>query len=210
MTRRLKKIACSILTTVAATLIAYAAWSCIRPAELTAGQPAVIMVVLDPTLNSIAPTWQHEIARRFPNAVGVFVHGNNYVEDEWIASTALHATPEVKLARKYKRLFPGRTIVILSCNPGHLKLGEPDVYYAMSNIWLIPDRELKLEDGGLGRLTMNGDPTTQPSTQPAAPLFDLTPLSFLRPTQPQVVRPDPTRWERDPDCVGNIFEFVKD
>jgi hypothetical protein len=145
-------------------------------------QPAVAMEVLDQSLEPYAAMWQKEIARRFPHAVGILVHGNDFVEGEWTVGANL-SDSRVSLTKNvvehYQKLYPDRTIVLVSCNPGHLKLGIPGVYYAPASVWCVPDREMtaemyKGEGEGEGRLTLDG------------------------------------RWSEAPDVVGNVYEFVTD
>jgi len=143
-------------------------------------QPAVVIETLDPSLAIFAPMWQMEIGRRFPHAVGILVHGADFVEGQWIVGTNIAAgrrvTPVVEIVKHYQRLYPTRTVVLLACNTGHLKLGIPGVYYAKSSVWCVPDRFLTPEmfENELYRMTLNN------------------------------------RWSAYPDVVGNIYEFVKD
>jgi hypothetical protein len=84
--------------------------------------------------------------------------------------------------------YPGRTVVLLACNTGHLKLGIPGVYYAKSSVWCVPDRNvadfIELQFHRLG-------------------IFD-------RKAQVVFVPRPKSRWQVEPDLVGNIFEFVAD
>jgi hypothetical protein len=185
----------------------------------TAGQPAVVMEVLDPSLTPYAAEWQTEIARRFPNACGLLLHGDEVVEDEWIAHPMGYAMHVQTLVKKYQAKFPERTIVLLACNVGHFKLNVPGVYYAKSDVWCHPDRATHYEDDidfrkSLGHMGIVPLPTTIPSTQPSP--FDPWswlpgvpfPLPKIEPASQHAVKP--TRWETGPDNVGNIFEFVAD
>jgi len=85
----------------------------------------------------------------------------------------------------YQAMFPGRTVVLLACNTGHLKLGIPGVYYAHSSVWCVPDRAY-----------VPGNPDDNLMLRDTA--------SWLFPSLADVEK---TRWERDPDVVGNIWEF---
>lgn len=100
------------------------------------GQPAVIMCCLNPSLQKYVISWRTEIARRFPNSAVVFAHGGTNSLGDWIAE----GKQESQLAAEYQHRFPDRTIVMLSCNPGHCKLGVHGVYYFPSDIWCQPDR----------------------------------------------------------------------
>lgn len=108
-------------------------------------QPAVVVETLDPSLARYSPLWQAEIGRRFSHAVGVFVHGGDIVDGEWVVRTSIrpgHSMRVQEVVSHFQALYPTRTIVLLACNPGHLKLGIPGVYYAKSNVWCVPDRAL--------------------------------------------------------------------
>jgi hypothetical protein len=183
----------------------------------TAGRPAVVIVTLDPTLKPYAAEWKTEIARRFPNAVGLLLHGDEVIEDEWICHPMGYAQHVQSLVKKYQAKFPDRTVVLLACNVGHFKLGVPGIYYASSNVWCHPDRATHYEDDPDFHRNLNQSgiipiwPTSQPSTQPSIPFPSwLPPFEFPRlPVLPDKPK-KPTRWENDPDSVGNIFEFVTD
>jgi hypothetical protein len=171
--------------------IVFAAATCTRPIETS--RPAVVMEVLDASLEEYAVMWQAEIGRRFPNAVGIFVHGGDFVEGQWIVGTNLsphRVSSTVAVVKHYQSLYPDRTIVLLACNTGHLKLGIPGVYYATASVWCVPDRSLtpamftsghamrKMDSGYDGD---EGEPADAQS-----------------------------RWQSAPEVVGNIYEFVSE
>lgn len=145
-------------------------------------QPAVVVDVLDPSLEGFAPAWHDEISRRFPiNTVGVLCHGGEFIDGEWIALESRmpeHLIRVTDLVAKEQAKFPGRTIVLLCCNPGHIELHASNVFYAQSSVWCVPDRA-------------TGDD----------PVSNHMKLGFEFVSQ--------TRWQADPDVVGNIFEFVE-
>ena len=136
--------------------------------------------------------WRDEIGRRFTNAVGVLVHGGDFVEGQWIVGTHRqpweHVTPIQTLVRDVQAKYPDRTIVLLACNTGHLPLGIPGVYYASSSVWCVPDRAITPDmfENGLAMQKLD------------------------KPWCQIIVEPVKTRWQEDPDAVGNIFEFVTD
>jgi hypothetical protein len=159
------------------------------PAHALSAQPPVVIETLDPSLERFNEMWRKEIARRFPNAIAVLVHGGDFVEGQWIVGTNIakdrRVMPAADVVRHYQKLYPGRTLVLLACNPGHLKLGIPGVYYAKANVWCVPDRALTSEhfkvylgDAGL-------------RTDGSRAIGD-------------------ARWEKDGNTVGNIFEFACD
>lgn len=112
-----------------------------HPAQQASLPPSVVVVSLDESIVPFETAWRTEVSRRFSRAVVVAVHGNDFVQGQWIAKDSWnHVTPVADIARKYQALFPTYTVVILSCNPDHCKLGVPGVYYALGNVWLTPDR----------------------------------------------------------------------
>jgi hypothetical protein len=159
-------------------------------------QPPVVMEVLDPSLQQYAPMWQREIGRRFPYAVGILVHGGDFVPGQWIAGsdpTHEHVEPMQQVVHRIQARYPDRTVVLVSCNPGHLKLGIPGVYYGTDSIWCVPDRELTAEYFSTARekIEWYGHPLQE----------DPYSLPFGN-------APAHTRWQDDPTVLGNIFEFV--
>jgi hypothetical protein len=160
-------------------------------------QPGVVMRVLDPSLEQFAVMWQHEVERRFDNAVVVLVHGGDFVEGQWIVGdwsyrSGMHVRPVGEIIREANKAFPGRTIVLVACNPGHLDLGstgvDVPVYYAKSSVWCVPDRDV---------------PTVSPELARAKLVFGMK-AKAARHTL------ESSRWASDPDLTGNIFEFVAD
>jgi hypothetical protein len=174
-------------------------WTFIQPLPSQPSQPPVIMEVLDPSLEQYAPMWRDEIGRRFSNAVGVLVHGGDFEDNRWIVGSHRqpwkHVTEITTVVREIQAKYPGRTIVVLACNTGHLHLGVPGVYYATSSVWCVPDRAITPEMFASGLATEKlRDPDEDPD-----PVY-----------VPVVVRPEPSRWQQDPEVVGNIWEFITD
>jgi phenolic acid decarboxylase len=168
----------------------------VSPNVQAVAQPRVIMEVLDPSLEQFSTMWRDEIGRRFDNAVGVLCHGGDFVPGEWVAGTSdqpwAHVSKMTEVVKKYQLRHPTRTVVLVACNTGHLKLGVPGVYYAASSVWCVPDRALTAGDFA--------------HSMPRK-LDDIE--DFIK----DLLKPSantPTRWQIDPDCVGNIFEFRKD
>lgn len=156
------------------------------------GNPTVVMEVLDPTLEQFAPAWRVEIARRVPNAVGILVHGGAFVQNEWIAGAgyAGHITLTTEIVKHYRDVYPDRVLVLLACNPGHLKLGIPGVYYSMSNVWCVPDRGVSPDKAKYSVVNRKlGD-------------FEFRDLYQLE--------DGVSRSQSEPDVVGNIYEFVRE
>jgi hypothetical protein len=158
------------------------------------GTPNVIMEVMDPSLEYFAPMWRAEIGRRFDNAVGVIVHGGDFEENRWIVGSSLqpwqHVTLATELIGHFQKKYPGRTIVFLGCNTGHMKLGIPGVYYSPSPVWCVPDR-FTGPDVPFSTWKLSG--------KGKAPAIIIVAVERAK-----------TRWEQDPDATGNIFEFITD
>lgn len=154
--------------------------------------PPVVMVTFDHSLDQFAPAWQVEIGRRFPHSVGVLCHGGYFLNGQWIVSATSfnHLVTAQEAVEHVRHDYPDRTIVLLACNTDHLRLGIPGVYYAHSSVWCVPDRAI---DGSmLDRLTID---------QAKGPVV-------VQPDADDVVGPQKSRWETDPEVVGNIFEFT--
>lgn len=161
--------------------------------------PDVIMRVLDPTLEDGVQLWQAEIGRRFHNAVGIVVHGGDFVQGEWIVegnyASGNHVRSVTDVVREAQALFPDRTIVLVSCNPGHIKLGIAGVYYAMSSVWVVPDRDVTPDVGHERLMATIGNEDCLGNDESGSP---------------STGAPEPSRWQQFPDDAGNIFEFVSD
>lgn len=119
------------------------------PVDMHTDRPDVIMDIEDPSLTIYGPAWEAEIGRRFHHAVGVMCHGGDTIHGEWVCipfggpggAITLPRLIEIEQAK-----FPGRTIVLLSCNPQHDAIHDhPNVYYSPSSVWCIPDRAMTTE-----------------------------------------------------------------
>jgi hypothetical protein len=177
-----------------------------RPATTVAGQPPVIMETLDPALLQFEAMWRDEIGRRFPNAVGVLVHGNDFVEGQWVvgshARLRRHVTPAREIVAKYRAKYPGRTLVLLACNTGHLNLDGVGrgVFYFKSSVWCVPDRALTPDMAPYAFAKI---------VEPNAEHDGAGVTSFIPSVIVTVAERSRTRWESDPDTNGNIFEAVE-
>lgn len=153
--------------------------------------PDIVMESLDPTVLPYENLWATEITRRFHGAVGVIVHGGDFVEGQWVVGTSWqpwkHITPVEEVLTHFEHLYPDRTIVLVSCNPGHVHLhGHPRVWYALDSVWVFPDRAMGKEtEAGAKFRTIDNNLW-------AAILADN----------------DQNRWTKFPTIVGSIFEFV--
>lgn len=217
MTHRLNAF---VVATLAALSVSSAVYFS-RPAPISTNACGVVMKVYDPTLERFAPAWQKEIARRFPNAVGILLHGGELMEGHWTVKTSeTYRTEAKEVVLENMRLYPGKVVVLLACNPAHLQLGVPGVYHATDSVWCIPDHALA-PDALVDADTFDGPIPSEPlSFIPAGQPAGISPFPWipgLSPApevgkQPKVVivykSPPVTRWETNPTVHGNIFEFT--
>lgn len=155
-----------------------------RPALMATldSRPDCIVDVHDPSLDMFVNAWQMEVQRRFHNSIVLLCHGGGDVDGVWLMLD--HGVPRIAqdVIREEQAKYPNRILVILACNPGHLKLtGLPRVYYSTASTWCEPDRSLT--GGSLDRMTLDGEEVPMRNTE--------------------------TRWQSDPDVTGNIFEMVE-
>lgn len=147
-----------------------------------ASRPAVQMIVLDESLEAAAGLWEKELGRRFSNAVAIICHGGDLIEGEWMVK--VHDGDHVamradELVKHYQALYPDRQVVLLACNPGHLKLNVPGVFYAHSSVWTIPDRNV-IDHQAMQYLTIDGRRGADAGN----------------------------RADAEPDVIGNAFELI--
>lgn len=155
----------------------------------------------DVSLDRFVEDWRLEVGRRFPNAYVVLAHGGNEMDGVWTSSAQSfrHFATVRELAERARRLHPGRPIVLVCCNPGHLPLHLPGVWHASSNVWLEPDRAVI--DATMSA-TLDSPTNVVPIPLPPLPFFPGLPFLQHPPEEPLHLR-----WDVHPDYVGNIFEF---
>jgi len=84
--------------------------------------------------------WSTEVRHRYANAVIVFAHGISR-NGVWYSEPSIGEPITVeKLVQNVRAIHPSRRIVLVMCNPGKHKFSAPGVSYAMSNVWVAPDR----------------------------------------------------------------------
>lgn len=92
----------------------------------------------------ISEPWREETARRFPTALVYASHGAN-CGGKWICQNpdfpdSLEDAFYVHdLALSLRQQYPDRVIVLVICNPGHLHVGVPGVFYANDDVLIDPD-----------------------------------------------------------------------
>lgn len=125
-----------------------------RPAIVERPAPEVTSISLCRDMDDNREAWEREAARRFDRPVVLLVHGET-VLGRWMAfPDGAPPLPQRWLASFVKASFPGRPIVLMSCNPGRLKLGVPGVWYSRELCWVVPNRNSKI--GGPWRLSIDG------------------------------------------------------
>lgn len=116
-----------------------------RPAsEIGQGGRVDVIVLSHEMDGSAVEEWKAEALRRFEDPVIVLCHGGPMIgSDQWsIYPDAPSAPMPVEtLARLLRTAFPGRPIVLMSCNALGSELhGLPGVYYAKHEVWIHPDQ----------------------------------------------------------------------
>lgn len=184
-----------ILAAIALIAVLVAVAVSIEETPAVPARPPVIVDCLDPSLEPYAKMWGEEVARRSQNAAVVVCHGADYVPGDWTVKASMspgHFTKTTDLIDAKLKQHKGRQLFIVSCNPGHIRLtGYPGVFYALDNMFCIPDRELTPSAflGDEAFKVFDGLVTIPVFSRP---LFDTR-----------------TRWERWPGCVGNVWEMVE-
>lgn len=84
--------------------------------------------------------WVREVEKKYVNAVVVFIHGTD-VFGLWMAVMPDALVPMGDLVRATQRQYPGKFVVLISCNPAGTKLPADitGVAYALKDVWLFPD-----------------------------------------------------------------------
>lgn len=144
----------------------------------------VDVMVCDASLEPFATAWRTEVGRRFPDAVVVLCHGGEFVDGQWLCKAPAFDLPCMSvhdLAAHFQHKFEGRPVVLLCCNPGHLQLHMPGVYYFSDSVWCVPDRA-------------TGD----------NPTMDRASLDGIEYNPPK----QESRWVAEPGIGGNIFEWT--
>jgi hypothetical protein len=180
----------SLILAIGAMVFSIAMEASYIPSTVTVQvQPDVIVEVLDSSLVQYIEPWRVEVGRRFHNAVAIIVHGGDFVEGEWVVGAGIggHISRASDIARHYQKLYAGRTLVFISCNPGHLKINVPGVWYASDVVWCIPDRGMSPKNMSSSRRLLDW-------------------ATWLEDGE----KPEQSRWEAYPTVVGNIFEFIQD
>lgn len=90
--------------------------------------------------------WLAEARKRFPNPIVVIGHGeefkNQKPEDKipfWFQKSPAGTITVSTLARALHHCFPDRDIVLVICNPDGHSLDVDRVWYAKTNVWVVPD-----------------------------------------------------------------------
>lgn len=116
----------------------------IHPDTVPPPAPRVDVQVMDPTLDVFAEGWRTEVARRFPDAVVALAHGGTFINGEWLTKIGEYNLPAMTVEHLIQHLqasYPNRTIVVLCCNPAHVRLhGYKNVWYATDSVFCVPDR----------------------------------------------------------------------
>jgi hypothetical protein len=155
------------------------------------------IIIGDPDLIGVAgEMWKTEAARRFPNCVILLAHGQDlsgvfYTFPDGILQTGRPVETEMDLLQSE---YPGRTVLILSCNPEGVAIhGHKGCYYFPNSVWVIPDRDTADEGiQGLVPLMLGG-------VWHVPHHADENPFESPKPVN---------RWATDSGVCGNVFEAI--
>lgn len=146
----------SVLVVLSIGLATYCVINTVHP-HLPPPSPDITVVQWAESIPAFqVAAWKLETSRRYPNAVLVICHGEDvggvwsFFPDKvstvgpvsWI--TPLPTFPVTEGIAKLKRQYPGRRIVLMTCNPHHHRLTIPGVSYSLDSVFLLPDRLLSM------------------------------------------------------------------
>lgn len=123
-----------------ATLILVAVLGCTHLSV----QPPTLPTVADSIcwnadLRGSPRAWRREVDRRFPGAVILSAHGNNY-QGTWMIfpDPPLYPITVEQACLLLKSAYGDRFIVLIVCNPSHADLNVGGVFYAKDTVWASP------------------------------------------------------------------------
>lgn len=99
--------------------------------------------VLSEDLWPVVPLWEREAARRFKDAHLIFCHGWDWGAWGMRPTPPAPAMNVAQVAWLMSEVEKGRTVVLIVCNPqGRTLHGPPNVLYAKSDVWQVPDSDV--------------------------------------------------------------------
>lgn len=102
-------------------------------------------LVYSESLYQYAPIWSKEAHRKYPNSIVILSHGNDIDGLWWCEYPDYDGKRLVsELVDQIRFQYPLRRIVLVICNPGGYVLTTPNISYSLTNIWVVPDRELDI------------------------------------------------------------------
>lgn len=86
--------------------------------------------------------WERELRTRFhQDLVIIYVHGGyDQLRQKWMLvpdKPMVMVEAEVAV-RIIHSIYPGRTVVLAACNPGHVMMYVPNTVYAVDSMWFEP------------------------------------------------------------------------
>lgn len=110
-------------------------------------------VLLSPGMAQYTVGWEREAQKRFSEPLLVMGHGNDFL-GSWCVWASVGGQevpiPVEWMVGTVQEAHPGRTIVLIVCNPHGEKLKGSNVWYARRSVWLVPNLEA-------GRSDVRGD-----------------------------------------------------
>lgn len=95
---------------------------------------------LNKTLQNAIPLIEKDVKTRFPHALLIICHGENF-EGRWYLDRDNGPILVEEFLLDMRTVAPYRTIILHSCNKlGYTIKGFKNVYYYKNNVWSIPDQ----------------------------------------------------------------------
>lgn len=102
--------------------------------------PPSVTLVWSHDLAFGAQDWRNEVDHRFGDrAVIVVCHGRGDSEWQFVPDPPKKPESVQAMSARLRQMYPGRPIVLITCNPGGFELhGLPGVYYARRDVLVPP------------------------------------------------------------------------
>lgn len=113
--------------------------SSLTPATRT--DSGAIWFVFNDNLGHVPASWSEEFAR-LGDAVVLVCHGGTR-RGRWVllADDTVRAVPAERAIAAYREAYPGRQVVLFSCNPDGHRLDADRVWYVDRAVWTVPGLE---------------------------------------------------------------------
>lgn len=101
--------------------------------------PTASTICLDPAFSKGLKLWEREAVKRFYQPILVGAHGIEDGGTTWRMRPPNGPEMQVEhVAYLLTKLYPGRPIILICCNPDGVKPKIQNVWYAHENVWMEP------------------------------------------------------------------------